>query len=121
MKKLFKKSMMVVLTMVMAVGLGVLGTPKMASAATNTVTVTNISEIGPGGYTLTGSGFNNAITTEVYDANWNRVPIVTVTSKSMYSMTIANALANTNGRGVILFFDASHNQIGGSVISLYIF
>ena len=107
----------------MAMAQGVQPTKNVATQkamATTGVTVTQVNSAEPGVYEILGSGLNSWSSYKVYDKNWNQI-----TSNCSYreatsmGINLTYAPSGQSGDGVILFFDATGNQIGGSVISLY--
>ena len=116
MKNLLTKSIMV-LTMVLFLGLGITSTAK--ASTDGQCYPTSIQSTTTGAYTINGIGFSNAITTEVYDRNWNRVN-TTVVTKTDIKMELTKTYIDiqNQGNGVVFFFDANHQQIGGSIINL---
>ncbi|MBX4262693.1 hypothetical protein KTC96_24290 (plasmid) [Clostridium estertheticum] len=95
-------------------------THSVMAATTGVVIVNSVFNTTPGNYTLNGTGFNNLNHYEVYDADWNKVGTVRGYNNDV-ELDIAITYAKPGdaaGYGVILFFDAAGNQIGGSQIYL---
>jgi hypothetical protein len=65
---------------------------------------------------LGGTGLMNFVTVEIYDNNWNKLPCSYNRQSDQFMTFTTTWTTRAPFNGVILFFDAYHNQIGGSVL-----